>query len=146
MAVGPEYAIEVWDPRQGLIRIIRRLESRRAPTATEAERAWEVALIDVSIDLHRRIRSILSKVVLLPAIYGIAAGPSGELWVKREPAAGLGGVAVFDVLDAAGQFLGEVSLKTDLTLLEVGADYILGTWSDELDVPYVLEFALNRGS
>ncbi len=144
VAANPEYSIEAWNRDGKLQRIIRRPDSRREPTSAEAVRAWEAALDGVPESLQGRIRSLMADVTLLPAIHGLATGPEGELWVKREPAAGLGGPAVFDVFDANGRYIGEMNLSQDLTLVEVGADYLLGYVLDELDVPFVELFSLSR--
>lgn len=44
-----------------------------------------------------------------------------------------------------GKGLGEVALPPNLVVTEIGEDYLLGTWRDELDVEYVRMYSLDRG-
>jgi hypothetical protein len=43
-------------------------------------------------------------------------------------------------------WLGEVALPSTLGVTEIGEDYVLGTWRDEMDVEYVRMYSLDRGS
>jgi len=145
VAANPEYSIEVWDPEGTLVRRLGRRNARRRPTADEIRQGWERALANVSDDLKPRVRAISPVPDLLPAIRGLAAGPDGELWVKRGPVFTGRGRAVFDVFDPSGRYLGEVTTPYDIDLQEVGRDYLLGTRTDDQDVPYVDVFLLDRG-
>ena len=44
-----------------------------------------------------------------------------------------------------GVFLAELDMPADLFIREIGQDYVLATTRDDLGVPYVLLFSLQRG-
>ena len=48
------------------------------------------------------------------------------------------------IFDPSGRWLGEPSVPSDLTIREIGSDYILGVRRDEFDVESVAVFRLNR--
>jgi hypothetical protein len=144
MANNPEYSIEVWDPTGHLAHLIRRTAARLKPSAAESDSAWSMALDTQYVSLEARIRATVGPIDLLPAVLGLAAGPDGELWVKRGPIFSPGSSALFDVFDGTGRFLGAVRTPVDLELREVGTDYLLGTMIDEFEVPYVVLLKLER--
>lgn len=146
LATNPEYSVEVWRLDGVLERVIRRPGARRSPTAEERERGWSQAVPSGDRQIEARLRSVLPDFELLPAVQGLATGPGGELWVKREPIPGLGGRAAYDVFDGAGRYMSSVGLPRDVDVHQVGDDWLLTTWTDELDVPYVGVFELVRGS
>jgi len=41
------------------------------------------------------------------------------------------------VFDPDGRFLGSVTLPARFTSYQIGSDFILGRWEDELEVEYV---------
>jgi hypothetical protein len=62
---------------------------------------------------------------------------SGNLWVKLGPTAGATSESVdFLVFDPEGVLLGEVVLP-NIQVLEIGDDYVLGVYRDELEIQYV---------
>ncbi len=143
-ATNPEYSIEVWTLDGELERVVRRLNARRTPIEAEEAAAWDLALENVSSDLHGRVRSLISEGGLLPAIHGLATGPSGEIWTKRDPSLAMTGKAMYDVFDPLGRYLGGVTLPRDVDIQSVGDDYLLATRHDQFDVPYVEVFSLQR--
>lgn len=51
---------------------------------------------------------------------------------------------VYDILDPEGRLVGWVFLPDQLDILEIGQDYILGLYRDELEVEYVRMYRLHR--
>lgn len=48
-------------------------------------------------------------------------------------------VCRFQIFGPSGAWLGGVAASADLgEIIEIGEDYIVSAWKDELDVPYVL--------
>ncbi|MEE8571888.1 MAG: hypothetical protein V3T20_01365, partial [Gemmatimonadota bacterium] len=68
----------------------------------------------------------------------------GNLWVAqyRRPAEA---TPLWDIFDPNGYFLGTVTLPEGFLLTDAGADYVLGVWTDELDVARVRMFGLEKG-
>jgi hypothetical protein len=50
----------------------------------------------------------------------------------------------FSVFDPDGRWLTVVDVPDDIDVFEVGADYVLARWTDELDVEYVRVYGLSR--
>ena len=48
----------------------------------------------------------------------------------------------YDVFDAGGQFLGAVKLPPDFEPTDIGSNYVLGLWEDDLEVQYALRYEL----
>jgi hypothetical protein len=71
------------------------------------------------------------------------ADPLGNLWLQEyvldEAAA-----ARWIVFDADGRWLGSVETPAGFTLNEVGTDYVLGIWSDSLDVQHVRMYRIEK--
>lgn len=146
-APNPDYSIELWRPRGGLDRIVRRPGARRAPT--ERERA---GAIDLMRDWNRgadsaQMARIMSDVPVpdsLPAVSGLALSSSGELFVMREGLLRGQDRSAWDVFDREGRFLGALHFPAAFTVREVGPDYILGVRLNEFDVPAIEVYSLQR--
>jgi hypothetical protein len=69
----------------------------------------------------------------------------GDLWVAdyRRPSDTQPRWTVFD---STGQMLGAVAMPERFTPYDIGADYVLGTWRDELDVEHVQLYALEKAA
>jgi hypothetical protein len=77
----------------------------------------------------------------VPVAEAMHVDPAGRLWIVRErlrwePARRC------DVLDAAGRFLGSVVLPPNVSLFQVGADFVLGRARDADDVEQVQLYRL----
>ena len=143
IAPNPEYSIEVWSLDGDLTRIIRRLDGRRAPTDKEVAAA--VA------DMQRfggpgapGCADDQEPPDLVPAVFGMTVGITGDVWIRREPFVPMHDETVFDVFDGQGRFRGEVRFEGYFWLYEVGEDYVLGARLDELEVAHVQLHRLSR--
>jgi hypothetical protein len=145
IANNPAYAVEVWSADGQLERVVSREDARFVADDQLKERAWAEALTDIAPENQEAVRSTLPAPDSIPAIYGLAAGPDGELWVQREPFLKGQARAVLDIFDSEGIYLGSLTLPSALMVKEVGEDYILGVRRDEFDVPIVELYALTRG-
>jgi len=81
----------------------------------------------------------------LPVYQALLVDAEGYLWVERYRLP-WDNERRWWVFDSTGRWLGEPSVPTDLTIREIGLDYILGVRQDELDVESVVVFRLNRGA
>lgn len=63
-------------------------------------------------------------------------GEDGSVWLPEIPLPG-NEPSRWTVLDADGRLQGTVTMPDRFVPLEIGTDYVLGRWSDELDVQYV---------
>ena len=73
----------------------------------------------------------------VPAISDLRRDREDRLWVARRPPEG-GPPAEHDVVSPEGRWLGTVEIPENLgRILEIGDDYLLVTWRDELDIEYL---------
>ena len=79
----------------------------------------------------------------MPAFAGLHADVHGYLWVERYRRPG-DDTPVFDILDPEGVLVGRANLPPGLEILEIGQDYILTLYRDELEVEYLKLFSLQR--
>lgn len=79
----------------------------------------------------------------LPWIADLIVDRNGRLWV-REFSRPAEAEAVWTIFDADGQLVAVARTPNALQVEEIGADYILAQWRDELDVPFVRMYALER--
>jgi hypothetical protein len=79
----------------------------------------------------------------LPRYSALFGDADGVLWVQLtvlgDPATRLRAIG------ADNKTLGEVSLPANITIHEIGRDYILGAYDDSDDVPHFVVFRLHRG-
>jgi hypothetical protein len=72
----------------------------------------------------------------LPAFDALEADPAGHLWVM-EASARTDLPRTWSVFDRDGRWLGTVETPAEVTVREIGDDYVLGTWRDALGVEHV---------
>jgi hypothetical protein len=78
-----------------------------------------------------------------PAFSDLQVDPLGNLWVGDVDWPGDDGRR-WTVFGPDGLALGAVETPAGVTVREIGRDYVLGTWRDELDVEHVRLYALQR--
>ena len=79
----------------------------------------------------------------LPAILAILVGDDGSLWVEeyRRDEAGAGTWWVFD---DQRQLASRVEMPAGFRPMDIGRDFVVGVWRDNLDVEHVLLYRLER--
>mgnify|MGYP001821510072 FL=1 len=143
------YEIQVWSRDGGLERIIRQ-EAELLPVSDSqvADRLAEELehLEDDGNDLSQRYRREFEATPIPdfhPAHGEIHADLLGFLWVEetrpsnQEP-------CMASIFDPEGRLVATLPLPDELRVLEIGADYVLGSYSDELGVQYLRMYALQR--
>lgn len=79
----------------------------------------------------------------LPLHYQLVVDELGYVWLQEyEPPFGLG--ALWTVIGPGGEVAARLELPVPLRIHQVGPDWILGTWTDELDEPRVRMYRLER--
>ena len=149
IAPNPEYSIEVWSLEGELTRIIRRLDARRPPTDDESDAALEALLARYTDETLAGLgvdpEQAKEPPDLVPAVFGLTVGATGDVWVRRKPFVQVHNETIFDVFDGEGRYRGEVRYAGYYWLYDVGEDYVLGAWLDELGVPHIVLHGLSRG-
>lgn len=77
----------------------------------------------------------------MPAYSGLEVDAEGNLWVREYGTSGAP-TQRWSVFEADGRLLGAVAMPAEFSVYEIGADYVLGRWTDELDVEHVQLYAL----
>lgn len=160
-----EYQIDVMDDH---FQVIRRLRRTWVPApVTEEDRTWWDSLKlnfrpggrEPSPVAQRNTQTIIDQMIF-PVHHApfdrFLVDRLGYLWV-RHPHPRFNPAAVFqsgapspfpmewDVFDPEGRWITTITLPGSFPVDEIGEDYILGVWKDELDVEYVRMYSLDRG-
>ena len=153
------YLIRILSPVDGAVeRIVRRnLEPREVTDAVFEEHL--AGIMDMvgnappeEIDRVEQMWRDFSRAPVLPMLRSIHVDATGHLWVAPYYVAGAE-PAPFEIHAPDGTWLGSVAVPPGLQrafiqyqapYMEIGEDYILGVWTDELDVQYVRMYELRK--
>jgi hypothetical protein len=87
----------------------------------------------------------------LPVFTDLVVDAMGHLWVERyRPRYGNidplweTGPREWDVFDSGGRWIGTVLVPDRVRVREIGRDYVLGVWRDELGVEFVRTYEMDR--
>jgi hypothetical protein len=139
--------ISCFDPEEGRTSI--RWVSEPAPLTEKEIAEWREATVQLyDLKLARsQVLEMLDQVSIpqeRPPYSQIILDQAGNLWVERGPIGG--GVARyvdFLVFDPQGVLLGVVTLPP-MRVLEIGQDYVMGVYQDELEVEYLHVYELRK--
>ncbi|MDE0073758.1 MAG: hypothetical protein OXR82_06875 [Gammaproteobacteria bacterium] len=131
----------------GLARILRipgyPLELSAA--AFEREREARLAAPDELPPMIREFYQDLPVPDRRPAYADVKVDPTGAIWLRPFLAPNEGdGPETWQVLGPDGAWLGGVEIPADLSVMEVGMDFVLGVYRDELDVEHPRMLRLHR--
>ena len=148
------YEIRAFRGDGTLARIVRREHVLRAPTQADLEPYIEEQLAmyatipDLPPAIAEQARKSLGSTPLaktFPAFSTILSDAAGNLWVREydfpreeRPA------PLWTVFDPEGRVLGFIETPKGLRIGQIGEDYILGHYRDELDIEYVQVWPLER--
>jgi hypothetical protein len=137
VGTGERFEVTVFD---GAGDVVVSLESTAVPMPATPEYVGQV----YPPRWARLLAENLPQGHLLPATRGILVDSEGLVWVEHHPG-DLQRPSRWIVFGATGAVAAEATVPAGLQLLEVGADYVLGVWRDDLDVESVRKHALTRG-
>ena len=146
--LGDRYEIKAFAEDGKLARIVRREHASRPPTAAEIEAYIEEQVSGYPDELvaeqRRRYRSV-PVAERMPAFTSVFVDRLHHLWVEEYELPGEERPgSLWTVFDPEGRVLGFVETPEGLEILEIGEDYILGRWLDELGVEHVRVWPLER--
>lgn len=131
-----------------LARIVRRDHAARPPTAEEVAGYIEEQVSAYPDDIAAEQRGRYESVPVaenMPAFTSVMVDRRNHLWVEEYELPGEERPgSLWTVFDAQGRVLGFVETPDGLEIFEIGEDYILGLWRDELEVEYVQVWELER--
>ena len=151
------YEIRAFRRDGALARIVRREHVPRAPTQEDREAYIEEQLARATsrvpagilemeaMEIWRKSLGSTPLAEAFPAFSTILSDTAGNLWVREydfpreeRPA------PLWTVFDPEGWVLGFIETPNGLRIGQIGEDYILGHYRDELDIEYVQVWPLER--
>lgn len=140
VGTGDSYEIGGYSPDGTLEVLIRRPGGVFPITREDLARYREAQLRGVADPNQRReLERWLAELeypTTFPAYSAFRTDPDGRLWVRRYARPGEPGTE-WAVFGSEGEWLGDVVMPEGLEVYEIGRDYVLGRWRDELGVNYV---------
>lgn len=143
------YEIAVVSLTGELSEIIRARYVPRQLSADDVKQYKEYELAKPASDLLRQMKSVaLSKMPfpdVIPAYDGLLVDLEGNLWVKESRRPGEMQPR-WTVFDPRGRMLGTVATPLDFDIYEVGGDWLLGVWTDEVGVEHVRVYGIEKSA
>lgn len=124
------------------VRIVRKIVEPRA-VSSKVRKDWvEAQMADAaSGEANPRTRRLYEELpfpAAMPAFRSVAMQKGGQLWVETYRLDNAGsGETLWDVFGEHGALEAQATLPAGFRPHEVGLDYVLGVWKDELGVEYV---------
>jgi len=142
------WQIEVRDHGGRLVRIIRRDRPLEPITDAQVATLMEQGADDAATsDQARDFRRMLREAPIPefhPAYEAIYADVTGCLWVEETRVPDGDTARRTTIFDAEGRMIGSVVLPDGFRVEEIGQDYVLGRWTDDLGVEYLRLYPLTR--
>ncbi len=148
VADNARYEVSVRDADGRLLRLFRAPHRAEPLTADEVKRYRDDQLASASGgSFERTIQERILAAMQFPetksAFADMRVDRTGAVWL-REHSVESGAGARWTVFAEDGTLLGAVEVPAGLRVLDIGADYVLGVWKDELDVEHVRLHRLTR--
>jgi hypothetical protein len=142
------YEISSYDPAGRLDRILRVLKPPPPVSPQDLDRLIEEQVAELedpsrAPELRSSLRDMPTPETM-PAYRDLLVDSEGFLWVEdfRRPGEGLRSWTVFD---REGTPQTRLSLPSDNRVLDIGEDYLMAVFEDQLGVEYLRLYALHRG-
>jgi hypothetical protein len=137
--------VRAFDNSGRLIRLFRLIEAPRPVTAEDVEGAIDslVAQFTTARSEARRVYERMDIPTRWPAFQSVRVDRLGWIWAELfRPPHHL--TPRWMVFDSSGVARGVVDLPPGLEIHDIGPDYVLGRWLDDLRVEYVRRYRLDR--
>ena len=144
------FDIRAYDARGKLVRIIRRPRPLREVEADD-RRAWIDRRLSAVADpivrnQRRRQYEQMAFPSTVPTFESLVLGEDGQLWVEEfDAAVSPSEESLWSVYDQRGHRLGQVAMPPLFRPFEIGQDYVLGVWRDDVGIEYVRLYDLTSG-
>lgn len=151
VAFSHRYEVEVYGPDEMLRTIIR--AEGTPPEVSESD--WEMflkqRLSGIGDENRRRAwRQRYREVPLpdrMPLVAALEVDRPGQVWVRRyQPPPSAGAPDSWWVFCPDGRLVAAVELPDGFELYDIGPNWLLGKWEDDMEVEHVQLLALERGS
>jgi hypothetical protein len=146
-AASDAYSLDVYRRDGTLEAIIRLAVEPQQVRPGDYEVLRDEALASLRTDFQRQTEGesweAMPRHETFPAFHSLMADHSGNLWV-RDYLVPDDVRTVWTVFDTEGTALGRVQTPTGLQIFEIGEDYVLGVWKDELEVEWLRLHAIEK--
>jgi hypothetical protein len=153
---GERYEIGEYAPDGRLLRLFRRMHEPIAatPQVIGAFQESYISFVERSSGSHssaeelERLRRRLETAEYrphLPAYSAMAVDPEGNLWVENYRYPGQE-ESSWSVFATTGRWLGVVQLPRGLQVYQIGGNFVLGVWQDEMGVEYIRLHTLEKAA
>jgi hypothetical protein len=143
---GPE--VLEFDTLGTLIRILRVDEPVRRVTKQDLDRFIEARIAINGEEWAGYLRSGYEELPLteiMPSFQSLLVDTEGWLWAQTyEPFRAIDDPAKWMVFEPGGMVCGTVRMPASLQIHQIGADFVLGLWRDDLDVQHLRRHQLVR--
>lgn len=144
------WQIEVHDRSGRLVRLIRRDKPLDPVTDAQVSTIMEEGADEAATNEQaREFRRMLRDAPIPeyhPAYGSIYGDVLGCLWVEETRVPGGDTARHTTIFDPEGRMIGSLVLPDGLRVEQIGEDYLLGRWTDDLGVEYVRLYTLTRPS
>ena len=135
-------------PDGAVSRLIRRSGGREPVTQADRDAYMEGQRQGMNDPRFREMEERLLRQTVFPErkpfFTGVMVDAGGNIWVRRPSARDA--QAPWDVFEAGGRWLGTVMTPAGVRVTQIGQDFIVGTWEDEMDVPHVRLYHLEKAA
>jgi hypothetical protein len=117
-----------------------------AVTDEDTQRFIDDVTADIPAEYVAQAREMLSETPVpdvFPPYGALETDALGYLWVADYSRPGEES-SMWTIFDADGRLSGQVTAPPGVSILEIGADYLLGVYRDELGVEYLHQYAVRR--
>jgi hypothetical protein len=148
MADNARFEVAVYDAGGKLLRLMRAPHRTEPLTADEVERYKKDQIAAISGEGNeRRMQERTLGAMRFPetksAFAAMRVDRTGAVWL-REHSPDSGAPGRWTVFAGDGTLLGTVEVPARTHVVEIGSDYLLGIWSDDLEVQHVRLHRLER--
>lgn len=140
MAPSEHFELRFWTRAGDLARIVRLAERPYVPTAADRAAELDRRLQDVPEERRAGIRTMYQELPIpdtLPAMAGVVVDDLDHLWIEPFRLVTTDGPTRWIVVDPAGQVVATADLPRDMTVHQIGADFVVVRITDDLGVERV---------
>jgi hypothetical protein len=130
------------------LRLVR-LDRPRSPITAEFVDGFVASMIEQARDAQPGREQMIARLYAdaaypseFPAHFEIMTDDVGNLWVQDYRPFQQRLSRTWSVFDPEGRFLGDVEMPAGFGVHHIGDDFVLGRWTDELEVEYILMYGI----
>lgn len=146
VAANDNYEIRVLSPDGVPSMLVRRAHTQVSVTNGHLQLELDRRIAEAGSDEVSSIEEVFNempKPEFFPAYNHVHVDDNRHMWVQEYPFPESAD-ATWSVFDSTGTLLGELNAPLGFEPYHIGDDFVLGKWSDELDIEYVRVYALKR--